>query len=267
MPDTQADAFYDPDAIFHDDGPLDPMFMADAIQALMRSLPLDTGEPEPARRRRANAALTALTATNPRDPIEVMLAVQAISAYYAACAAWRIGMNLRHPRGDSTRHISAAATAARTFDSMLRAIERRQAKPLSVPVGRPAPRVWAKETTATFLDVVAQRIQRDDEAPVSDPLRRPPNPVAWTPASLAIAKQIRDQDRIEEENAGIDLTKVEGILPGGGIIMPEYPTPEQEKYIARRVGLMYKREYAENLRKGIKAYPKIRPLRTGDFVP
>jgi hypothetical protein len=78
---------------------------------------------------------------------------------------------------------------------------------------------------------------------------------------------MQEQDSIDEENAGLDLANVEGILPGGGIIMPEYPTPQQEQYIARRLGLMYKREYADNMRNGIKTYPKIRPLRTGDLVP
>ena len=57
-----------------------------------------------------------------------------------------------------------------------------------------------------------------------------------------------------------------GILPGGGMIMPENPTSQQAAYIARRLALSYKREYAENLSKGIKRYPKIRPLRTGDLV-
>jgi hypothetical protein len=33
------------------------------------------------------------------------------------------------------------------------------------------------------------------------------------------------------------------------------------------MGLEYKREYAENLRKGLKIIPKIKPLRTGDLIP
>jgi hypothetical protein len=266
-PEAQPDTFYDPDAIFHEDGPLDPMFVADAVQAVMRALPLEAPEPGAAQRRHMDAAMMALAATNPRDAIEMMLAVQAVSAYQAACACWRIGMNLRHPRGDSTRHISAAGTAARTFDSLLRAIERRQAKPLGAPVGRPAPRVWPKDKSATSVDWMAQRLRHYDEAVVHKPPERPVNPVVWTREALAIAKQMREREQLEEENAGLDLANVEGILPGGGIIMPECPTPQQEKYIARRLGLMYKREYADNLRNGIKAYPKIRPLRTGDFVP
>jgi hypothetical protein len=267
MPDSQADAFYDPNAIFHENGPFDPMFVADAVQSIMRAVPFDETECEAAQRRHRNFAMTALAATNPRDAIEVMLAVQSICAYYAANAAWRIGMNLGKPNGSSSRHTNAACTAARTFDTMLRAIERRQAKPLAKPVGRPEPRVWAGDEAQTNLDLVAQRIQRDDEAPVPDPIQPSADRVTWTPKALAIVKQIRDQEQFAEENEGLDLENTEGILPGGGIIMPECPTPNQEKYIARRLGLMYKREYADNLRKGIKACPKIRPLRTGDFVP
>jgi hypothetical protein len=97
MPDSHSDTLYDPDIIFHENGPIDPRFMADAIHALMRAMPLDTAESEPVQHRHMSAALTALAATNPRDPIEVMLAVQAVSAYQAACACWRIGMNLRSP--------------------------------------------------------------------------------------------------------------------------------------------------------------------------
>ena len=71
-----------------------------------------------------------------------MLGVQALCAYHAAAACWHQGMNHSYPRGSGLRQFSAAASAARTFDTLLKALERRQAKPLSVPVGRPAPRAW-----------------------------------------------------------------------------------------------------------------------------
>ena len=267
MPDSHSDTLYDPDIIFHENGPIDPRFMADAIHALMRAMPLDTAESEPVQHRHMSAALTALAATNPRDPIEVMLAVQAVCAYQAACACWRIGMNLRSPRGESTRHISAAATAARTFDTMLRAMERRQAKPLSAPSTRPPLRAWADDPSCTTLDWMAQRIRRDDETPELTPEPDSGTPLSWSPEALEIAKRIQEQDRFDEESAGLDLANTEGILPGGGMIMPEQPTPQQAAYIARRLGLMYKREYLDNLRKGNKVYPKIRPIRTGDFIP
>ena len=51
------------------------------------------------------------------------------------------------------------------------------------------------------------------------------------------------------------------------MILTEDPTPQQQAYMARRLKLMYQREYAENLRNGIREYPKIRPIRPGDLIP
>ena len=252
---------YDPAAIFHRDGPIEPTFMAEAIRTLMRAMPLDAREPKPWAHRRMHSAMRALAALHPRDEIEVMLGVQALSAYQAAAACWRIGMNLRQPHGDSTRHITAAASAARTFDSLLRAIERRQAKPLAVPVGRPAPQTWPRPDLAGLAQEWETRCGRD-EADAE------PAPVAtWTKEALAITDKIREQNRIEAENHGLDIANTEGILPGGGMIMPEDPTPQQAAYIGRRLGLMYKREYHDSLRQGIKKIPKIRPIRPGDHIP
>ena len=159
MPDTETATPYDPDAIFQENGPIDPLFMADAIQALMRAHRLDPPETERAQQRHLQSALIALAATNPRDPIEVMLAVQALSAYQAACFCWRIGLNSPKPDKDRIKHMTAAGNAARTFDTMLRAMERRQAKPLSVPVGRPDPRVWSENKAGIALDSIAERIR------------------------------------------------------------------------------------------------------------
>ena len=51
------------------------------------------------------------------------------------------------------------------------------------------------------------------------------------------------------------------------MILPENPTPQQEAYMGRRLALMYRREYEEGLKKGIKTMPKIRPIRAGDLIP
>jgi hypothetical protein len=51
------------------------------------------------------------------------------------------------------------------------------------------------------------------------------------------------------------------------MIVPEDPTPQQVAYMSRRSGLMYRREYEDNLRRGIRAFPKIRPIRPGDMIP
>ena len=52
------------------------------------------------------------------------------------------------------------------------------------------------------------------------------------------------------------------------MIMPEDPTPQQAAYIARRLALMYKREYAESLARGINRLPKISAtdLKPGDAL-
>jgi hypothetical protein len=260
-------SFYDRDAIFHDSGPLHPAFMEEAIRSLLRACPLDPTEPERWAYRRMESALNGLAALHPRDEIEVMLGVQAIAAYHAANACWRIGMNLRLPNGDSTRHLSSAASAARTFETMLRALERRQAKPLAVPAGRPPPRVWPDHDPGATVQYWETRCRKGEDMPIPNRLRPPKETVAWTSRALAIARQMRDHDQLQMANDGLDIAGTEGILPSGGMVVPEEPTPQQVAYMVRRTELMYRREWQDNVRKGIKRYPRIRPLRVGDLVP
>jgi hypothetical protein len=273
---------YDPSAIFHDNGPIEPIFIGESVRALMRAMPLaNPAEPRGLAYRRMYTAMRALAALHPRDEIEVMLGVQAVAAYHAAAACWYIGMNLRQPSGDSTRHITTAASAARTFDTLLKALERRQAKSLTVPPGRPAAHEWSKPDVPAFMARIEARC-RDEEHqtpgspgpghPAHDDQTGPAglaghgDQIAWTSDDLAVADAIAECERIKDENQGLDLAATEGILPGGGMIMPQNPTQAQAAYIARRLGLSYKREYAENLRQGIRKYPRIRPLRTGDLI-
>ena len=261
---TQAIRPDDPGAIFEPDGPVNPGFIREAVRTLLRALPLeDPDEPAAWGFRRMYSAMLALSALRPRDEIEVMLGVQAISAYHAAAACWRLGMNARQPRGDSTRHITTAASAARTFDTLLKALERRQAKALPPQTDRPPPRQWEAACPAQFMRIWEDncRIEGDDRSETATA-----RPVEWTEDALAVADEWMERERIEAESRGLDLANTEGILQGGGMIVPACPTPQQEAYIARRLGLAYKREYAENLRKGIKKLPKIRPIRTGDRI-
>jgi hypothetical protein len=257
---------YDRDAIFQPDGPINPIFMTEAVRTLMRSLPLDPAEPRAWSHRRMFSAMLSLAALNPRDEIEVTLGVQAIQAYHAAAACFRIGMNLRRPNGDSTRHVTAACSAARTYDSMLRALERRQAKPLAVPIGRPPSRIWPATDPTRYIEQLEERCRRGENGPESDPSADPNLPVTWSTEDLAAADAFLEKQRIEKENEGLDIANTEGILPGGGMILTEDPTPQQKAYMARRLGLAYRREYEENLRKGIRKIPKIRPIRPGDLI-
>jgi hypothetical protein len=262
---TAATQPYDRDVIFQDNGPIDPTFITEAIRTVMRALPLDPTEPRAWSHRRMFSAMLGLSALNPRDEIEVMLGVQALSAYHAASACWRIGMNLHRPNGDSTRHISAAASAARAFDSMLRALKRRQAKALAVPVGRPPPREWPATSPTRYVQGLEDRCRLGEDAAACDD--EAGSDTVWTAEDLALADAPRERERIETENAGLDIANTTGILPGGGMILTEQPTPEQEAYMARRLGLVYRREYEENVRNGSKKLPKIRPVRPGDLIP
>jgi hypothetical protein len=257
---------YDRDAIFHPNGPYNPSYMREAVRATFRTLPLAPAEPKGYADRRMHAALLGLSALHPRDEIEVMLGVQAMAAYHAAATCWHLGMNLHLPNGDSTRHITAACSAARTFDTMLRALERRQAKPLAVPIGRPAARDWDDAASpATVIDHLAAIVSADQDPPKSA-LPPGPEPV-WTEAARAATLATLQRERTERENKGLDIANTEGILPGGGMILMDEPSPNQAAYMERRLGLMYQREYRENLRKGIDKQPKIRGLRVGDLVP
>ncbi len=257
---------YDRDALFAADGPINPDFVVECVRTLLRALPLETREPPAWANRRMASAMMALSALHPRDEIEVMLGVQALSAYHAAAACWRLGMNAQRPFGDSTRHMTAAANAARTFDSLLKALERRQAKPLSIPVGRPPPRTWdprAFEPVMTGLEIRGRQGGDAADWPIASDAELAS---LWTPHYRTIATQVREIARIEHENAGLDLENTEGILPGGGMIVPEDPTPQQDAYLARRYAISLRRQHDEDLRNGIKRLPVLRPVRPGDRI-
>jgi hypothetical protein len=272
MPDTHADLHlpveddpaYNPLAIFDPDSPINPHFMDEAVRTLMRALPLDPEEPEAWRHRRMHCALIGLAGLHPRDEIEVMLAVQALCAYHAAGTAWYLGMNQRRPCGDNVRHVSAANASARTFDTLLRALERRQARPLTPPPGRPPPQAWPPANSTAVMQATEARVNQAGAA--ADPCIE----VVWNQRQVEIAEQVVQQAQTDWENEGLDLANTEGILPGGGMIMPEFPTPQQEAYMGRRLVLAMQRDYQTNLKNGLTgaaARPKIRLLRIGDLIP
>ena len=246
MAETQTpDTAPDPYAIFSETGPFNPSFTREAVRTLFRTLPLDPAEPKPYSDRRMHAALLALSALRPRDEIDVMLGVQALSAYHAAAACFRIGMNSRNPKGNSTRHISTACNAARTFDTLLKALERRQAKP-QPPAPAHVERTWTHAPNPSeIIDSLADAVRADLAPP------RPPAPkVVWTQQDLAIAEAHMAKRKRDKENEGLDIANTEGILPCGGMILPENPTPQQAAYMGRRLALMYRREYRGRSQKG-----------------
>jgi hypothetical protein len=258
------DQSYDKDAIFDQNGPIDPRCVEQAICTIIRNTQIDPTEPRSHTSRRMYTAMRALAALHPRDEIEIMLGVQALCAYHAATACWRLGANPRLSDADKSRHVSKAATAVRTFDTLLRALERRQAKPLTVPTGRPAPKTWPEIN----VDAEAQALRRRCDIADAD---RAPTPTeaeseTMTDDEIIAAWAAADPKCLQDENDGLDIANTEGILPGGGMIVPEDPTPQQAAYIARRLMLTYLREKQENDRNGIEKPIVFRPIRTGDLI-
>jgi hypothetical protein len=91
----------------------------------------------------------------------------------------------------------------------------------------------------------------------------------WTPELVAETERMIAEAEQEAENEGLDIANTEGILPGGGMIVPEHPTPQQKAYIARRLGNEVRRIYAANQAKGLghrESLPRIRHIRPGMLI-
>jgi hypothetical protein len=248
LPDTD---IYDPEAIYAPNGPLDPTVMEEILRTIMAGIGPDVSDGLDATGRRMYAAMRALADLHPRNAPELMLGVQVLSAYHAATAAWHRATLRRNP-DDIRRDVSTAATAARVCDSMLRAIERRQAKPLSVPVGRPPPQTWPPPNLPAVQQPEPEEPAHPDQMPDDE---------------LITAWGAKSRQWNQDPNQGLDIANTPGILPDGGMIVPWNPTPEQMAYMERRMILLYLREKAENLRNGITTPIQVRPTRPGDLIP
>jgi hypothetical protein len=236
--------------------------MDEAVCTIMRGIQPDLADTPAATGRRMYAAMRALAALHPRNPPELMLGVQALSAYHAANAAWHRATAHR-PQDDIRRHVTTAATASRTFDTMLRALERRQAKPLAVPVGRPPPQAWAPVDLQAVPTAWQHHQGRQDDDPTPELTRRH----AMTDDELVTAWAAKARQWLLNPNEGLDIANTPGILPDGGMIVPWNPTPPQVAYMERRLILLYLREQAEIRHSGSSAPIRIRPTRPGDLIP
>jgi hypothetical protein len=243
-------------AIYRHDGPIDPAFMTQAIRDLLRALLLRSNEPAAQTNCRMVAGLTTLAALNPRDEAEVMLASHAVAAHHAAMSLWWVSVQ-KHLAGTSPRFVSAAAAAARGFVAILQALEKRQATKLREPDPPPPPRFWGQpEDPTAVIDTLAKRCAPPDHTGI----------LQFTTEQAEAIKRHVAQERFEDENWGLDLANTEGILPGGGMIVPPNPTPQQEAYLARRYAMKIQRMYQDNLKKGSTALPIPPNIRIGDLL-
>jgi hypothetical protein len=145
---------------------LDPATLADMLRSTVAARPVDPdASPEDLDAQR-QAALLAVTALCPRDPMEAMLAARIVSAHHAAMECFRRAA--RHDIDDNAelrlqgKAISLANLALRT----LRELRKCQAEPPAYPV--------------------AELPQADPEPPVADkpPVSQPPfHPATVVPAA------------------------------------------------------------------------------------
>ena len=246
---------YPRDDLFTAHGPIHPASTFDALRTLIRNLPMETGERELYRNRRKFAAIRAAQALEPRDEIELMLAVQAVTAHFHAAAHWRASMDGTLSDAEALRQISAAGAATRVFDSMLRAVERRQARPMAEP---PKCRDWLRIDVSEQLDTIAALV-RSDESGSEDAII---GSVDWPAA--AVQRTQGHIDQIMLEGNGLVPAGIDGVDPDGSIIVPEQATAEQQDYIGRRIATTMAAERAK--RPGRQTLV-IKPLRPGDRVP
>jgi hypothetical protein len=251
---------YPHDDLFTAHGPIHPASTFDALRTLIRNLPMEPGERRLYRNRRICAAIRAVQALAPRDETELMLAVDAVTAHFQAAVHWRASTDDALTQAESLRHLSAAAAATRVFDSMLRAIERRQARPMAES---PKCRDWLGIDVDEKLDAVSALVRADEDAG-EDAIIDPP---VWPEAAIKRTQTGIDQVLRAEDGpipAGID-----GVAPDGSIIVPEHATEAQQDYIGRRIASHIRNERASRQSPGTKpgTRPIIRPLRPGDRVP
>lgn len=239
--------------LFTDHGPIHPAVTADVLRTLIRSLPMEGGERLLYRNRRIISATRAIEAIQPRDEIEMMLAEQAVLAHHHALARWHASTRKGLSEAESLRQISAAAAATRMFDSMLRAVERRQARPMAEP---PVSQDWSNiDLDATIQGFAAFVIAPEAGETVPDAA------VLWEDAAVEqVRAEIADA---EEEDAP---TNVEGVNPDGSMTVPDNPTDEQKRYMARRIARNMK-DPALNPPHPDGRHRIIKPLRAGDWLP
>jgi hypothetical protein len=194
-------------------------------------------------------------------------------------AGYRIGMNGATPNGENTRHIAAANASIRTFDTMLKGLERRQARPCAAPMG---PNAWDDTDLERFANDWAERVRAcsvpksggqepHPTAPLPAPSPPPSDepsasqaPEPDPPAPAWTAEMIADAEA-EIATADPPPPPVEGVAPDGSIVVPDNPTPDQEAYMGARIIHNLRDRWADEIDSNEK--PTIPRLRPGDRIP
>ncbi len=123
---------------------LDPATLATLLRTTLDCLPHhpDAADDEKATLRQA--ALIAITALAPRDPMEAMLAARYVVAHHAVMEAFRCAAQPNLPPGLQLRYYGRAIALSRLMDAAMKDLTRLQARatvrPIAQPQVMPAPR-------------------------------------------------------------------------------------------------------------------------------
>jgi hypothetical protein len=108
------------------DDPIPPVFTDDLLRMMIAALPSIEHLTDEQRSDRVAAAMLALRAFDPKEPIEAMLATHAVLAHHAALTCYRRAAHGNQPAAIASRLFGSAATLSRTLGGMLRNLEERR---------------------------------------------------------------------------------------------------------------------------------------------
>ena len=106
--------------------PIPPVFTDDLLRMMIAALPSIEHLTDEQRSDRVAAAMLALRAFDPKEPIEAMLATHAVLAHHAAMTCYRRAAHGNQPAAIASRLFGSAATLSRTLGDMLRNLEERR---------------------------------------------------------------------------------------------------------------------------------------------
>src|SRR5580698_4276246 len=117
----------------------DPSSTPHIAMELLRAVALTLAKPkhEPAGRRhdRVEAAMQEIDAFKPRDPVEAMLAAQAVATNAAIMVSYHLAMEEAFDGEPARRQRSTATSLIRCMTELVRVIERRQLRELPLAEG------------------------------------------------------------------------------------------------------------------------------------
>jgi hypothetical protein len=157
------------------DQPLD-FLDTDAAQYMLRALrsviPVYEQDTDAQKQARRDAAVAAVHAMQPRDLVEVMLAVQAITAQHTAADCYYRAKSPRVTVRQAQQHCRLADQLSRIATSTVRDMEKRQAKP--VPVGRAWPPAQAEAPVTAPVQAAKPKLRLVTPTPQMHTAERDP---------------------------------------------------------------------------------------------